>query len=182
MTNLNEFLESKGISPDDIAEGTGLSKDMITGISCGEINIMDVDLGIVLLLCRFLELPLSEFAGYCVMQADGLKITMENGYYFVSFEIGGRQFKEQMISVNSQSAKYIEPIALLHYESFLDDIVRNEKIRIIEYKKLVEREMRRLHATDLSIRMIDDELLESLLDAGHSPKDAAKELIPKEED
>lgn len=180
MVNLKEYLDSEGLKPDDIAIGTGLPIEMINAIICGDKNIMDVDLGSVLLLCQYLNLPLSDFAGYCASQGDTLQITTENGSFYLTFTIGKQEFRKRLCPVTETNTKYIKIIANVNYISFLDDIIGAEKIRIIEYRKQVEREMKKLAAPDLYISFIDDEILESLLDAGCSPDDAAKTFYPTE--
>lgn len=178
MLNLKEYLDTIGIKPDDIANGTGLPLEMIGGIINGDVNIMDVNLGSILLLSQYLKLPLSDFAGYCAVQQDAWNISNEDRYYYLSFPIVNKDFRIQLAPISPTSTKYIKVIAATLYEHFLNGIIDAKQGQVSVYRKQVELEMRKLDASDCSIKLIDDEKLEDLLDAGRTPQEAAQFLAP----
>ena len=177
MLNLKGYLDSTGIRPNDIVNNTGLPREMISGIISGDINIMNVNLGSVLLLSQYLKLPLSDFAGYCAIQQDAWKISEEDGYYYLSFSIVSKEFRIQLAPISPTSTKYIKVIAATLYENFLDGIIDAKGGQIAVYRKQVELEMKKLDASDCAISLIDNETLEDLLDAGRPPQEAAQFLV-----
>ena len=130
MLNLKEYLDRVGIKPDDIANNTGLSVEMICGIINGETNIMDINLGSVLLLSHYLKLPLSDFAGYCAIQQDAWNINEEDGCYYLSFSIVNKEFQIQLAPISPTNTKYIKVIAATLYEHFLDGIIDSKRGQI----------------------------------------------------
>lgn len=179
--NINEYLESKQIKPSDIAKGTELPIEMINGIISGKKNIMDVSLGSVLLLCLFLKLPVSDFAGCCAEQQDAWKITDEDGFYYLSFSVGTQKFSLQLAPISSTNTKYIKIIAAFHYELFLDGIIDVKRGQVSVYRKQVELELRKLDVSDTFIQLIDNETLEDLLDTGNTPQEAAAKIVAEED-
>jgi len=177
MLNLKEYLDRVGIKPNEIANNTGLPVEMIGEIINGEINIMDVNLGSVLLLSQYLKMPLSDFAGYCAIQQDEWNITEEDGCYYLSFSIVNKEFRIQLAPISPTNTKYIKVIAATLYENFLDGIIDAKRGQIAVYRKQVELEMKKLDASDCSIRLVDNETLEALLDAGRTPIEAAQFLV-----
>ena len=177
MTSLSEYLKSISLTPEEIAKGTKLPLEIIERIICGDINIMDVDIGTILLLCHYLQLPISSFIGYCSWQGNVWQISAEKAMYYSLFRLGNRIFKSELGPVNPTNTKYIKHIALVDFECCLLDIIQAKKGRLIEYKKRVELEMQKVGAPDWCISTIDDDELETYWESGHTPKEAAEEFL-----
>ena len=126
METLKTFLNRKKLQPADISKETGVAIGIITGLIDGNLNIMDIDLGTVLLLCQSIGASLTDLIGYSAIPERDWQISIEQSMYYLSFKIGSRKFKLELCPATEANSKYIKTIAQVDYEGFLHAILENK--------------------------------------------------------
>lgn len=86
-----------------------------------------------------------------------------------------------MAPVSPTNTKYINKIAVILYENFIDAIIDAKRGQVSVYRKQVEFELKKLDVSDTRIQLLDNEKLEEMLDVGYTPHEAATELAARED-
>lgn len=126
MENLQNLLIRKKLRPEVIAKNTGIPIGIINGLIDETQNIWDISLSSVLLLCQYIGVSIIDLIDYCVVPERDWIITVDQSVFFLSFRIGGQEYKLTLGAANETNTKYIEPIAHVDYEAFLRGIIENE--------------------------------------------------------